>query len=343
MLIGSKDVFIGSLETIVIENPQAREYEETLSNNSDIIINFNETNIEKITVIPKNLSVEEIIIPEQLITNYNKLKLSYENQFLIFELVSKDNENEIYENRITYSNAVFLGADDIEIENPQNGERNYDLSNGISKMKVKIYTNANNMTSTINVTVNQKNELYSNTNSIGLPKEDKKITDYTKVDIAYNKWTKKIDVHLTGKDGTIGNKNMSIDVAKYTNYFNGLQQTTISNLNIGSSYSLKEGIIVKFSEKEIQISVSVTKEVIILSYPMSIKDYVNIEIEVRKKENKDGDQNPTYTAKLFVDGEKMEESIEMSESPKINNIGGTYIRKSEKYFIGNIKNIELYN
>ena len=75
---------------------------------------------------------------------------------------------------------------------------------------------------------------------------------------------------------------------------------------------------------------------IILSYPMAIKDYVTVEIEVRQKDN------GKCTAKLFVDGEKMDESVEMNYIPKVDSIGRTYIGNSPNYFIGSIRNVQLY-
>ena len=77
----------------------------------------------------------------------------------------------------------------------------------------------------------------------------------------------------------------------------------------------------------------------ILSYPVTIKDYTNVKIELKKKEDYEG----KYNALLYLNGEIVDESIDLDYIPKVNVIGKAIIGNETKYFDGYIKNIKLYN
>lgn len=173
----------------------------------------------------------------------------------------------------------------------------------------------------------------------------RKITDYSKAVIT-SESASRVKVVLTGKAG-VPNSTKYITVSDADKLLSGIEKTINSPSRNVYTYSLGPestrgtavSYSISFTETTISISASktVSQERVILSYPMAIKDYTNIVIEVKKNDN------DKYTAKLFVDGEKMEESVEMDVVPKIDSIGSTYIGTLQKHFIGSIKNIKLYN
>lgn len=75
---------------------------------------------------------------------------------------------------------------------------------------------------------------------------------------------------------------------------------------------------------------------VILSYPTTINEYVNVRIEVIQKDNE------KYVAVLYLDDEQVSESIELDKVPQVDLIGETFINGVAKYFNGNIKNIKIY-
>lgn len=93
-----------------------------------------------------------------------------------------------------------------------------------------------------------------------------------------------------------------------------------------------------------RISISASKvdasEKTILSYPAKIDKYTNVRLEIKEKEEKVG----IYTALLYLNGERVDESIEMNYIPKVNVVGMSTIGNDQpRYFDGNIKNVKLYS
>lgn len=174
---------------------------------------------------------------------------------------------------------------------------------------------------------------------------ERKITDYSKARI-YRNSLGKVVVDLTGKTG-VPNNRLEISVSDANSLLSGLDiginnpVAKVYTYSLGATATRGTNVTcnIVFSETSINISATktVSQERIVLSYPIAIKDYTHIEIEVRQNDN------DKYTATLFIDGERMEESVEMNVSPKINYVGGTYIGTLQKNFIGSIKNIKLYN
>ena len=85
--------------------------------------------------------------------------------------------------------------------------------------------------------------------------------------------------------------------------------------------------------------ITVTKDLeftTILSYPISIKGYVNVKIEINQN------NNDKYIATLYIDDKKIDTSIEMTTDPRVNVIGTCTIGdKIYSSFNGYIKNVEI--
>ena len=173
----------------------------------------------------------------------------------------------------------------------------------------------------------------------------RKITDYSKATFAYQS-SGKIKVVLTGKSG-VANHTGYILVSDNNNILSGLTKeinnptaTTVS-VDFGSKANRGTNTNCKIVLSNSTISINATKyrsnEITILSYPVAINNYVNIKIEMNKNES------DKYIVALYIDGEKVDESIEMDISPKIDSVGMTYIGNEQRYFDGYIKNVELYN
>lgn len=177
----------------------------------------------------------------------------------------------------------------------------------------------------------------------------RKITDYSELTLVCT--TKgKININLKGKTSGIGNVNGTIEVKDVNGILVGLAKT-ISNPTsgifegtLGETLVRGTNVTYKIVVQDRSISVSaeqtISNEMTILSYPVSINDYVNIRIELKEKEEAEG----IYTALLYLNGERVDESIEMDYIPKVNVVGMTIIGNEQpKYFDGYIKNVELYN
>jgi len=223
--------------------------------------------------------------------------------------------------------AINLGTYTVEVEKQRTVQ--------------ETYTYTDDETGEIKTGVRDKTEYYTE-----LEERQRKITDYSKAIITRESDTK-VKVELTGKTG-VPDTIKRITVSDPDNLLSALTTISINN-PVANVYTESLGTIsirgtditcnISFTATTISISASktVSRERVILSYPMSIKDYTHMEIEVKKNDNN------KYTAKVFVDGEKMEESVEMDVVPKIDYIGSTFIGTQQYGFIGTIKNIKLYN
>lgn len=89
----------------------------------------------------------------------------------------------------------------------------------------------------------------------------------------------------------------------------------------------------------ITASKPITTHTTLLSYPTEITDYTNVRIEFVK----DDENTNLYIANLYLDGIKVEESIAMSQIPKLNVVGKTKINSDVFYFNGNMKNVKIYS
>ncbi len=177
--------------------------------------------------------------------------------------------------------------------------------------------------------------------------EQRKITDYSKLVLNYVS-KGKIKVTLSGKSGVPAFEE-NILVIDDNNLLQGLNNIVIQNPivntytgNIGQA-SNKRGTNVNYSINVTDTTIGITagkyvsEELTILSYPFTINDYVNVRIELEQNKNKN------YQAILFVDDEKVDESIEMETLPKISVIGKTFIGNEERFFDGYLRNIKMYN
>lgn len=177
--------------------------------------------------------------------------------------------------------------------------------------------------------------------------EQRKITDYSKITLNYAS-KGKIKVALKGKSG-VPDFESNIEVIDNNNLLAGLKNIVIENPttntytgNIGQATN-KRGTNVNYSINITDTTIGITagkyisEELTILSYPVTIKDYVNIRIEWEQRENKN------YVAMLFVDDEKVDESVELGTIPKVSVVGKTFIGNEERFFEGYLKNVKMYN
>ncbi len=177
--------------------------------------------------------------------------------------------------------------------------------------------------------------------------EQRKITDYSKITLNYVS-KGKIKANLEGKSG-VADFEANIGVIDNNNLLAGLKNIVIENPtvntytgNIGQATN-KRGTNVNYSINVTDTTIGITagkyisEEVTILSYPVTIRDYVNIRIEWEQRENKN------YVAMLFVDDEKVDESVELGTIPKVSVVGKTFIGNEERFFEGYLKNVKMYN
>ena len=76
----------------------------------------------------------------------------------------------------------------------------------------------------------------------------------------------------------------------------------------------------------------------VLSYPIAINDWTSVKIEMKQK------TNGKYVFILYVNDEKVEESIEVKGYYKVNVIGMSKLMTNvESYFKGYIRNFVIYN
>lgn len=174
----------------------------------------------------------------------------------------------------------------------------------------------------------------------------RKITDYSSLRVLYQS-KGVLKVILIGKG--VPNYTTYILVEDKNNLLKGLDKTinnptsSVISGTKGEKASRGTDIQYKISITDTTISVSanqfVSEEMTILSYPVPISDYVNVRIEVKEKKNTED----VYTAILYLDGERVDESIDMNIIPKVNVVGMSIIGNEINYFDGSIKNVELYN
>ena len=177
----------------------------------------------------------------------------------------------------------------------------------------------------------------------------RKITDYKELILTCT--TKgKINVTLKGNTASIPNVTGIIEVkdengilvglsAKIENPTAGLLygnfgETIIRGTNVNYTIDIQERNISIYAHQDI------SNEMTILSYPVAIEDYVKVRVDIREKEELEG----IYNAVLYLNGEMVDESIDMNYIPKVNCVGMTTIGNEQpKYFDGHIKNVKLYN
>ena len=173
------------------------------------------------------------------------------------------------------------------------------------------------------------------------------ITDYSKIKISYNSGNKKIKVELTGKTG-VDNYNKDIEVSGTSELLNGLN-VTINNPEVNTYTGTLSGrtnsrgtdtnYIVTVEERFIKVSATRydSNETVMLSEPLTIDTYTNIRIDVSRNKNE------RYTAKLYVDDEFVNESIEFDEVPTVNAIGESIFGAGNPmFFKGKIKDLYVY-
>lgn len=177
----------------------------------------------------------------------------------------------------------------------------------------------------------------------------RKITDYSELKLTCT--TKgRINVTLKGKNSSIGNINGIISVNDENGILVGLNKviynptSSLYSGNLGNSQLRGTNVVYKIDVRDRSIGISaeqtISNEMTILSYPVAIKDYTNVKIELKQKENYEG----IYNAILFLNGEIVDESIDLNYIPKINVVGMTIIGNEQpRYFDGYIKNVRLYN
>lgn len=174
--------------------------------------------------------------------------------------------------------------------------------------------------------------------------EQRKITDYRTLNL---KCVSQgiVQVTLLGKNG-VSDYYSNITVSDSNKLLVGLNKTinnpTASSVTDSLGQVFNRGTNVNYSinitNTTIGISANkyISNEMAILSYPMTINDYTNVKVHV--KQNDVG----KYIAELYINSEKVDESIEMEVMPEVNIVGKTYIGNEQRYFEGFIKNLVLY-
>ena len=182
--------------------------------------------------------------------------------------------------------------------------------------------------------------------------EQRKIEDYSKVKITHNE--DKLEVNLTGKSG-VDNYTAYIQIQDVYNLLNGFEwefnnpQSNVYSGTLGSATNnrgTKVSYSVNITDTTIGITANkkVSEEMTILSYPVTINEYANIRIEWQETEatKKLEADKKKYIALLYIDNEKVDESIELDVIPKVTVVGKTIIGNEERFFTGSIKNAKIY-
>lgn len=176
--------------------------------------------------------------------------------------------------------------------------------------------------------------------------EQRRITDYSKINAKYISQGS-VEVKLTGKSG-VPDYSGIITLNDEQNILSGLNRS-INNPDMGSIGGTlgvatnKRGTRVNYSINITDTTIGITankyvsKETTILSYPVKINDYVNVRIEF--EETAEG----KYIAYLNLDGQRVEESIELDILPKFNIVGKTYIGSEERFFEGYLRNVKMFS
>lgn len=195
----------------------------------------------------------------------------------------------------------------------------------------------------------------NNSISVKIQEEERtKITDYNNVRVRYVGG--KIRIDLEGKSG-INNytTNPLIQLKDEYLLLKGLDKTitnptngTVIEEQIGSTTTVNDRsttitykIIVNDSSITVRADQSISEETTILSCPITIDEYVNVRIEFDEIENI-VDDTKKYVAVLYVDNERVDESIEMISIPKVNIFGTTFIGDEQRKFTGKIANAKIY-
>ena len=181
--------------------------------------------------------------------------------------------------------------------------------------------------------------------------EQRKITDYVYLKIQYES-KGKLSILLIGKDLRDTVKEI-IEVKDDEDLLNGFVYIN-TNPQVGiytgdisqatNARGTKARYRVYIAENHINIAATktVSNEATLLSYPVTIDDYVSVRIEMALDE-----ELGQYVALLYLDGERVAKSIglgtDKSKLPRVNLVGGTNIGTEARYFRGWIKNVKLYN
>lgn len=175
-----------------------------------------------------------------------------------------------------------------------------------------------------------------------------KVTDYSNITLNYIN-DGMMRVELIGKSGVASysreiNLNGAANLFKELGdiIFNSPEIGNIKNGRFGSATNSRGTNIVYHIELTdtviiINAAQTVSQEQTILSYPVTIDDYTKLKIEMEKKEDS------KYVANLYIEDEKVDESIEMPSIPRINVIGKTIIGNEERFFDGYVKNTKIYS
>ena len=336
----------------------------TLDNNTRIYVNYGGAilsnkwfgSIDYSKMQHENLTIDKFgviqsFIPEQHYKEaradanvINKFTKSYEGEYAIDFDVKPTGVTELRQkgklNVANYSGYNFALGNNTSL----NQNSMMSVSVGINGITLITNTSVNLEAATNSNVVLPTYQIYIENET---KKRQRKITDYSSLRVVYEA-KGKIKVILTGKTG-IGNHTAYIQVKDPNNLLYGLDRTITnpsSSVIIGTkgeTASRGTDIQYKIGSTDTTISVSanqfVSDEMTILSYPVSISDYVNVRIEIKEKKNTED----VYTAILYLDGERVDESIDMNIIPKVNVVGMSIIGNEINYFDGSIKNVQLYN
>ena len=110
------------------------------------------------------------------------------------------------------------------------------------------------------------------------------------------------------------------------------------NLAFGNETRIKDALNISVGINGIslilQTGTQETENKVVLSYPVTINEYINVKIDFIKKNNE------KFAAVLYLNDEKVAESIEFDESKQITTVGKAKM-DNVGYFKGKIKNLKI--
>lgn len=175
--------------------------------------------------------------------------------------------------------------------------------------------------------------------------EPTKVSDYSSAHIKYVDG--EIELTMTSQKSNVSSFTKQFVILNNAHLLQRLNRTINLNETLNGEINFKSYINARstditgnimFDQNSMSISAgqSISEEMTILSYPVTINEYANIRIEWEETDN------GKYIALLYINNEKVDESIELDVIPKVNVIGKTIIGNEERFFDGSIKNAKIY-
>lgn len=154
-----------------------------------------------------------------------------------------------------------------------------------------------------------------------------------------NASNQKVITTLTGDNILNSTKGYILECSINPEGITDLRQAGVTNVNLSTGYNIAFGAS-KVNSLNVSVGVngiciirtSSTGNQVLISYPLEIKEYINLKVEVKNESN-------IYKVILYIDDVKITESANMATLPIVEYIGGVY---NNYYFEGYIKDIKTY-